>query len=91
MSVTESKGPALETLGELYRHMFTSREIDILEQSYTGRGEASFFVSGAGHEATAALVPHLIAEDYLHCHYRDRALMLARGMTPGPPASWPSG
>jgi len=62
--------------------MVTSREMDRLEQSYTGRGEAAFYVSGAGHEASAALALHLIPDDWLCCHYRDKALMLARGMGP---------
>lgn len=66
----------------LYRTIFTAREIDRLESQYTSRGEAFFHVSGAGHEAVAALNPHLIAEDYLHLHYRDKALMLARGIPP---------
>lgn len=82
MSTHEFGEPGRDTLKNLYRHMFASREMDLLEQSYTGRGEASFFVSGAGHEAGAALAPHLVDGDMLHCHYRDRALMLARGMTP---------
>ena len=34
---------------------------------------------GAGHEGLAALAPLLRADDYLFPHYRDRALMLARG------------
>lgn len=64
-----------------YRAMLTARHIDALEQELINRGEAFFHVSGAGHEGTAALAPHLIAEDYLCCHYRDKALGLARGMT----------
>ena len=74
--------PSVESLLELYRWMASSREIDRLEASYTGRGEAAFYVSGAGHEASAALAPHLYPEDWLCCHYRDKALMLARGMGP---------
>jgi 2-oxoisovalerate dehydrogenase E1 component len=65
---------------DLYKVMFTSREVDRLEDEYTGRGEAFFHVSGAGHEAVATLNHFLIKEDYLHCHYRDKALMLARGI-----------
>ncbi|MCX7788345.1 MAG: thiamine pyrophosphate-dependent enzyme, partial [Spirochaetes bacterium] len=75
-------GPSVESLLELYRWMVSSREIDRLEASYTGRGEAAFYVSGAGHEASAALAPHLHSEDWLCCHYRDKALMIARGMGP---------
>ncbi len=71
-----------KTLYEMYTFMLTAREMDLIEQSYTGRGEAFFHVSGAGHEASAAIIPHLKAEDYLHCHYRDKALMLARGISP---------
>ncbi len=67
---------------ELYRYMVTSREMDRIEEEYTGRGEAFFHVSGAGHEASVMLAPHLNAGDWLHCHYRDKALMLARGISP---------
>ncbi|MFP4151739.1 MAG: thiamine pyrophosphate-dependent enzyme [Alkalispirochaeta sp.] len=72
----------LETLRSLYTTMLTARHMDLIEQSYTSRGEAFFHVSGAGHEGSIALYPHLIDEDWLHCHYRDKALMLARGITP---------
>ncbi|PIE32259.1 transketolase [candidate division KSB3 bacterium] len=67
---------------DLYRYMVTARQIDILEEDFTHRGEAFFHVSGAGHEGSVALAPHLIPEDWLHCHYRDKALMLARGISP---------
>lgn len=70
----------LEQLLGLYRAMITSREIDRLELELTNRGEAFFHVSGAGHEASAALAAHLIADDFLHCHYRDKALLVARGL-----------
>ncbi|MFW6215918.1 MAG: thiamine pyrophosphate-dependent enzyme [Alkalispirochaetaceae bacterium] len=73
---------SVEQLTGLYRTMVTAREMDLLEQSFTGRGEAFFHVSGAGHEATAVLNEFLIEEDWLHCHYRDKALMLARGISP---------
>ncbi len=69
-------------LRTMYTHMVTAREMDLIEQSYTARGEAFFHVSGAGHEGSVALAPHLIPQDWLHCHYRDKALMLARGLTP---------
>lgn len=71
----------LDLFIELYRVMLTTREIDLLEEQYTSRGEAFFHVSAAGHEAVAALNPHLKTEDWLHCHYRDKALMLARGIS----------
>ena len=64
----------------LYRVMLTSRRIDELEEQMTHRGEAFFQLSGSGHEATAALGTHLHEDDWLHCHYRDRALLIARGL-----------
>lgn len=64
----------------LYRAMLTAREIDQREEEITRRGEAFFHLGGAGHEATAALALHLTRDDWLHCHYRDRALLLARGV-----------
>jgi 2-oxoisovalerate dehydrogenase E1 component len=70
-----------KTLLPLYRYMVTAREMDIVEDEYTARGEAFFHVSGAGHEGSVMLHPHLTEDDWLHCHYRDKALMLARGMT----------
>lgn len=65
----------------LYRAMLTAREIDRVEQEVTSRGEAFFHVSGAGHEAAAGLALHLTEVDWLHCHYRDKALLVARGVT----------
>ena len=72
----------IETLRSLYSTMITARHMDQIEQSYTSRGEAFFHVSGAGHEGSIALFPHLTDDDWLHCHYRDKALMLARGISP---------
>lgn len=66
---------------DLYRAMVTARRLDQLERELTNRGEAFFHVSGKGHEGSAALSFHLHEEDWLHCHYRDKALMLARGIT----------
>jgi len=72
----------LSLFTDIYRVMTIARRIDALEEQYIARGEAFFHVSGAGHEAVSTLNPHLILEDYLHCHYRDKALMLARGISP---------
>ena len=71
----------LETLLRLFEAMFTSTEVDRLEQQYTRSGEAFFHVAGRGHESGAALNPHLIPQDWLSCHYRSKALMLARGLS----------
>jgi 2-oxoisovalerate dehydrogenase E1 component len=71
----------LESLLELYRVCCLARRLEDMEQELVKRGEAHFYVSGAGHEAVAALAPALSASDWLHCHYRDRALLLARGVS----------
>ncbi len=64
----------------LYRVMFTARQLEGVEQQLVARGEAFFYTSSAGHEATVALASHLTDADWLHCHYRDKALLLARGI-----------
>lgn len=67
---------------EIYRVMWTARCVDRVEQELATRGQAFFQVSGAGHESAAVLGWHLCPEDYLCCHYRDKGLLLARGLTP---------
>ncbi len=66
----------------VYRAMATARAIDRVEAALVRRGEAFFHVSGAGHEAVASLAAHLTEHDWLHCHYRDKALLIARGVGP---------
>jgi 2-oxoisovalerate dehydrogenase E1 component len=62
--------------------MQRSRAIDRIEDELITRGEAIFHVPCAGHEGIAVLEEFLIPADWLHLHYRDRALMLARGVEP---------
>lgn len=62
--------------------MVAARKLDELEARYVSNGEAFFHVSGAGHEASAMLAGVLKPSDWLHLHYRDKALMLARGLEP---------
>ena len=83
MTTTPAPIPAatLAALLATYRHMFRARQIDRIEAEYVRCGEAFFSVSGAGHEATAVLADFLGDDDWLHCHYRDKALMLARGIS----------
>ena len=66
----------------LYRVMVTARRIDKLELELNNRGEAFFHVSGAGHEGTALFASLMQADDWFLHHYRDKALLLARGVTP---------
>lgn len=65
---------------DVYRSMLLARELDRVEQEMVRRGEASFHVSGGGHESTAVLSLSLHADDFLHAHYRDKALLIARGL-----------
>jgi 2-oxoisovalerate dehydrogenase E1 component len=64
----------------LFRFMQMSREVDRVEMELVNRGEGFFHVGGAGHESTVAVIGHLGPEDWMHPHYRDKALMLARGL-----------
>ncbi len=82
MKKNQSADISVDLFLQHFRHMVTAREMDLLEQEYTRQGEAFFHVSGAGHEATAVLNTFLIPDDWLHVHYRDKALMLARGISP---------
>src|SRR5687768_9722936 len=66
----------------LYRAMATAQRLEAVEQDLCARGEAFFYVSSGGHEANAGLALHLTPDDYLHCHYRDKALLIARGLSP---------
>lgn len=70
-----------KTLLELYKYMVASRESDIVESELVNSGEANFLASSKGHEGSVILAPFLIKSDWLHCHYRDKALMLARGIS----------
>lgn len=71
-----------ELFKELYRIMLTSRKLDQMAESLAHQGEVPFYVPSCGHESTAMLAPHLKEFDWLHCHYRDQALALARGVEP---------
>ena len=84
VDLASSSGTASGDTGllDLYRCMLTSRTVDEAEAELVDTGEAFFHVSGAGHEASAILGQFLIKEDWLHLHYRDKALMLARGLSP---------
>ena len=75
------KTPTVEQLLEIYRSMVASRYTDHLQSAAAQRGEVFFYVPSSGHEAAAALAPHLIDGDWLHLHYRDRALAYARGVS----------
>lgn len=62
--------------------MLLVREGDRRESSLIRQGKGYIHISGMGHEPLAVLNYHLHKEDYLFTYYRDRSLMIARGMTP---------
>jgi 2-oxoisovalerate dehydrogenase E1 component len=62
--------------------MLLSRECDRRSGLVLRQGHAWFHISSAGHEALAALCELLGPEDLIVPHYRDRTLLLARGMDP---------
>jgi 2-oxoisovalerate dehydrogenase E1 component len=61
--------------------MMLSREGDRREGILLRQSKGWFQVSGMGHEALGALAHLLRPEDYIYPYYRDRALMLARGLS----------
>src|SRR5713226_5210514 len=61
--------------------MLESRHADLREQNLNRQGKGHFHVSGMGHEALAAISIQLDAGDYIVPFYRDRGLVLGRGMT----------
>ena len=58
-----------------------SRHADLREQNLNRQGKGHFHVSGMGHEALAAVSMQMEPEDYIVSYYRDRGLVLGRGMT----------
>src|ERR1700758_5786296 len=70
----EDKLRLLETILE-------SRHADLREQNLIRQGKGHFHVSGMGHEALVAISVQLDAGDYIVPYYRDRGLVLGRGVT----------
>lgn len=61
--------------------MLLSREGDRREGILLRQSKGWFQVSGMGHEALGAMAHCLQPQDYIFPYYRDRALMLARGLS----------
>src|SRR5436853_7802766 len=57
-----------------------SRHGDLREQNLNRQGKGHFHVSGMGHEGLAALGVAMVGGDYVVPYYRDRALVLGRGV-----------
>lgn len=69
--------PALDLL----RLMSLAREGDRREGILLRQNKGWFQVSGTGHEPLAALVYAMRTDDYLFPYYRDRAMVMARGVS----------
>src|SRR3954454_8347480 len=61
--------------------LLESRHGDLREQNLNRQGKGHFHVSGMGHEALAAISIQLQDHDYIVPYYRDRALVLGRGVS----------
>ena len=66
----------------VYRAMVTARIVDRQQADFVRRGDAFFHIPGEGHEPIAALGPHLTPQDWIAAHYRDKALLIFRGVAP---------
>lgn len=66
---------------DFLRLMLLSREGDRREGILLRQSKGWFQVSGMGHEALGSVAYLLREDDYIFPYYRDRALMLARGLT----------
>ncbi|MBA2242734.1 MAG: 2-oxo acid dehydrogenase subunit E2 [Chthoniobacterales bacterium] len=60
--------------------LLESRHGDLREQNLNRQGKGHFHVSGMGHEGLAALGIAMVEGDYVCPYYRDRGLVLGRGV-----------
>src|SRR6266446_1585145 len=70
-----------ETKLRLLKTILESRHSDLREQNLNRQGKGHFHVSGMGHEALAAISFLMEPDDYIVPYYRDRGLILGRGVT----------
>jgi 2-oxoisovalerate dehydrogenase E1 component len=79
------EGLAPQQLLQMYRLMYMSRRIDDREIAFKRQQKIFFQISCAGHEALllAAAANLRSGYDWFFPYYRDRALCLALGVTPG--------
>lgn len=78
---TDGTARSLSGMVALFETMLTARAADRREAILVRQGVGRFHVSGSGHESIAVLAAGLRPDDLLFPYYRDRALVLARGMS----------
>lgn len=66
---------------DLLKLMYLSREGDRREGVLLRQSKGWFQVAGMGHEPLAAMAMQMTEEDYLFPYYRDRAMVLAKGVS----------
>ncbi len=78
-----NSGQAARTINdlELLKLMYLSREGDRREGVLLRQSKGWFQVAGMGHEALAVVAMLMEEDDYLFPYYRDRAMILAKGVT----------
>ena len=81
-TINVSEMPALSKKDklQLLTTILESRHGDLREQNLNRQGKGHFHVSGMGHEALAAISVQMEPDDYICPYYRDRALVLGRGV-----------
>lgn len=65
----------------ILRAMLQGRESDRREGILSRQGKGWFQIGSMGHEALGAVATGLGRDDFIFPHYRDKALVLARGMS----------
>ena len=78
-----NSGQAARTINDLdlLKLMYMSREGDRREGVLLRQSKGWFQVAGMGHEALAVVAMMMEEDDYLFPYYRDRAMILARGVS----------
>jgi 2-oxoisovalerate dehydrogenase E1 component len=74
-------GLSTEDKLRLLNIILESRHADLREQNLNRQGKGHFHVSGMGHEALAAVSMQMQPDDFIVPYYRDRGLVLGRGIT----------